>query len=293
MISFATAALFIPGPALSQPPGTFPDKIDSSVVLTIRSALEVSQVGEILVSGYLALDGTACRNVPEVEVGHCSGAFLWEQVIPDPYFGGSRLSLSADDIVKRLGSALGIRDWGVPVVAEGAIVTGWCPTNEVCVGTLELHSIKWRGEPVPSEFAGDPLTVLPSVAVAQTGFVIPPEWTASDLGGRWLIESPSQEVSMALTQRPRRVLMDSSSVWDAYPDALAISYAYGPGIVVWRFELGMTTATRRTVVGYDDGRATYELTLDWSDAGKWAGAGQFALTRIVNAMTASEDGKDQ
>lgn len=99
---------------------------------------------------------------------------------------------------------------------------------------------------------------------------------------------------MLLRQRALADAVDSDgSVWELYPDALSITYEHGNDLVVWRVELGTSAATRETIVGYADGERANELVLAWAEAGDWAAAGQFAISRIVEAMTSGGNGDDQ
>jgi hypothetical protein len=154
-----------------------------------------------------------------------------------------------------------------------------------------LEKISWRGDPVPQEFPNDPLEAQATVAVADSRFLVPSSWIVSPFGDRWIASSPNREIDVVVSKRVLQALDATGSVWETYPEAQAISYDYGNGLVVWTVEVGDSTATRRTVLGYSDGHSEYELTLQWADAGVWAGASQIALKRIVAGMTGKESGR--
>ncbi len=257
--------------------------------MSIAEAIaSTSPSDSVAVSGFLALDRSACGRAEPEPNARCSGAFLWEYSLPDPWYGGSRVALTFDDVAKRLGPALGIRDWGVPVVATGSVLEGTCRPERVCAGVFVLQEISWRGEPVPQEFPNDPLRASATVTVGDSRFLVPSGWSTSSSGGRWIVSTPNRELAMVVSKRARQALDAAGSVWETYPEAESITYDYGNALVVWTVELGDSTATRQTVVGYNDGSSEYELTLQWADAGVWAGASQFALRRIVAGMTGKE-----
>lgn len=266
----------------------FPSYAGSQPVFTIRQAIAEPKAEPVVVSGFLALDRAACGRLTEPDPNVCSGAFLWEMSVPDPWYGGSRLSLTMDDVAKRLSPALGIRDWGVPVVAAGTLVEGSCQPSDLCRGVLRLEQVAWVGEPVPQEFKGDRSTDPANDAVDATRILLPASWSAAAADDGWTVSPPAGEVTMSLRKRSERIVYDpASGVWDSYPEAQSITYDYGDDIVIWTVETGTTTATRQTLVGFNDGQVTYELTLHWAHADIWAGASQFALTRIVNGMIAA------
>jgi hypothetical protein len=269
-----------------------PSNVGTASALTIHEAIKAMEPApKVTVSGYLALDKAACGRATNVPTSVCSGAFLWEQPVSDPWYGGSRLMLTVDDVSRRLAPALGVRDWGVPVLVTGVLTNTTCRSSEVCVGELYVESIALRGHPIPAEFPGDQLTTPVTKRVADSRVLAPATWSIADAVDHWTISSPGGEVSMALQQRATRLVPDdSASVFFAYPEAHSIAYEYGDGIVVWRVDTGDTTATRKTIVGYDDGTSTYELTLSWADAGVWIGASNVAITRMIEAMTGSDEG---
>jgi hypothetical protein len=267
--------------------GGYPDRIGDRYVTSIADAIASTKTGEsVAVSGFLVLDWSACGKAASGPYAQCSGAFLWERPLADPWYGGSRISLAIDDVAKRLGPALGIQDWGVPVVANGTVLEGECRRDGVCHGVLLLDEIAWVGEPIP-----EALSTNPSGSMATLGdsrFLAPEGWHVRAEADAWIISSPAEEVAMMVSKRATPAWTPANGVWDAYPGAQSIVYEYGSNLVVWTVELGDSAATRQTVIGYSDGVSEYELKLTWADAGVWVGAARLALSGVIAGLTDEE-----
>jgi hypothetical protein len=266
---------------------SFPKAINGVAVNTIGDAIRTTAVGSSMtVGGFLALDGGACGHSIDGP-DDCTGAFVWERSVPDPDYGGSRLALVGADAVKRLTPALGIRDWGLPVVVSGVIVDSVCNTDW-CGAKLRLDALEWQGQPVPDRLPTQPLDGIDALAkrVPGTLFKLPQSWHVDAVGPGWELTPAGADAHLSVSKRPDRVIFDASrgGVVDAFPDGRAIAYEYGKDLVVWLLEKGRTAETRQTLLGYDDGTATYELTLDWLDAGIWAGASRLMIDTIASQM---------
>lgn len=268
----------------------FPMSVDGVAVNEIPKGIASAEKGStIALEGFLALDFSSCSKAG-ADPASCTGVFLWDRSLPDPDFGGSRLAVVGVDVTKTLAPALGAQDWGMPVVLSGTPEDTQCDANR-CGGKLELKSLLWDAPPVPTILPEDQsVEPEPMAAVAGTLFKVPQSWTTSTNGPVSVVSPSGAETQFTIRRRDDRVIFDSAEggVIDSYPNQTSIAYHYGNGFVAWVVEGGTSYETRRTLIGYDDGNATYELAFQWSDSGIWTAASLAVLQQIVGQLPVDE-----
>jgi hypothetical protein len=288
VIAVALLAFLVIYQRAASPRGTPPDLIDGRSTVSVRNAIETP--GRSLVRGYVHFT-SGCGRVPGEDSARCTGLQMSDRSIADPWYAGSTLQLRADDPEAFRKKVLMT---GGPTVAAVIDVQS---TSDVqcdrdgnqCTALAEVLDVVWTSKLEPLTTDSTNSTVFDS-SVLDTPVRIPATWQIETLGeGEWLLRPPSSDRSIHLSRLTGRIPFDTDrGVIDTYPEAHVIAYESGKTLRLWRVESGVGPETRQTLVGFDDGTASYELVLLWGEDTETLRAIVQAPSNIAAAMLASD-----